>query len=108
MADGVLNDILKVEAAAAAIEEEARKAARDRLAEARKKASELLEASVLRAETLYSDILDSARRLAEKESEKQAEERKITDGNLRTRVEVQLDAAANLIVGRVVNSDVSS
>ncbi len=108
MADGVLNDILKVEAAAAAIEEEARKAARDRLAEARRKASELLEASVLKAENSYLDILESARRLAEKESEKQADERKSADGTLRTKVEAQLDLAANFIVGRVVNSDVSS
>ena len=101
--DNVLQYIIQSEEEALKIEEEAKKQSLEILSIARKKAEEILEKSLIEGEELVEDILEKARSQAAEESDLHKNSKDKVDEHIRTKSKEKLDAAANFIVGRVVN-----
>jgi vacuolar-type H+-ATPase subunit H len=99
--ESILQDIIQSEEEALKLEEAARQQSLDILTEARKKAEEILEKSLIEGEALVDELLQKAR--IEASDERRLQPNSELNEVQQKRSREKLDAAADFIVGRVVN-----
>lgn len=103
MSEAILHEIVSIEKEASRLEEEARVKARDRVAEARKQASEILQKSLTDSEAFAADILCKARQTSEAEIQAKREAGGKAAAELAQTAGRFLDQAVEFIVGRIVD-----
>jgi|BioPla2DNA2_1021312.scaffolds.fasta_scaffold01509_7 vacuolar-type H+-ATPase subunit H len=99
----ILQAIIESEEEASKLENDAKQQALLILTEARKKASEILEKSLLEGEALSEELLQKAREEAEEEARLQADSKNKALEQIRLKAKERLNEAADYIVERIVN-----
>lgn len=99
----ILQGIIQSEDEALKLENEARQQALVILAEAQKKAAEILENSVLEGEDLSEELLQKAREEAEEETRLQTDSKTQYLEQIRLKSKQKLKNAAEYIIERIVN-----
>ncbi|NLM75186.1 MAG: hypothetical protein GX187_03725 [Clostridiaceae bacterium] len=95
--NNILQDIIKCEREATRLEEEARQKSLKIISEARKKAAELVETSLIEGEALSEKLIKEAQEKAEQKLSLVAHQ------EIKTVSAEKIEAAVNLIVERVVD-----
>lgn len=99
----ILQGIIESEEQASNLENEAKQQALLILTEARKKASEILEKSLLEGETLSDELLQKARDEAIEEANSQADSKNHLQEQIRLKSKEKLNKAAEYIMERIVS-----
>lgn len=99
----ILLSIIESEEEASALENEAKQQALLILAEARKRASEILERSLFESEALSEELLQKARDGAVEEANLQAGSKKKAQEQIRLESKERLNKAAEYIFERIVS-----
>ncbi|NLE25903.1 MAG: hypothetical protein GX625_11295 [Clostridiaceae bacterium] len=99
----ILQGIIESEEQASNLENEAKQQALLILTEARKKASEILEKSLLEGETLSDELLQKARDEAIEEANLQVDSKNKAQEQIRLKSKEKLNKAAEYIMERIVS-----